>query len=489
MTLDPRTPVIVGVAQVLQREDDLQKAREPLALMLEAAERAAEDAGNRDLLRRLDSVRVVRGVWPYENPGPVVAERLGVAGVETATTPYGGNMVQTLVNQTALDILAGRRRAVLLTGAEIGRTQARAQRAGVELRYTPAPGKPERVIGSDSPFAHDAERARRIRMPIQIYPMFDVALRHERGESVDAHRARVAALWSRFNAVAVGNPHAWIREPMSAERIATPAADNRVVGFPYTMLMNSNSRVDMGAALLVCSVEAARAMGLPESGWVFPHAGTDAHDHLFVSNRADLRSSPAIRIAGRRVLELAGVGVADLAHIDVYSCFPSAVQVAAREIGLSLERPLTVTGGLTFGGGPLNNYVMHAIARMTEVLRGEPGAKGLVTANGGYLTKHAFGVYSTEPPARPFQHADVQDEVDRLPSREAVVDWDGPVEIESYTVMFDDAGPATVHAACLTPDGRRTWANSSDRTLGAAMTREEFCGRKARIDGKGNLSV
>jgi acetyl-CoA C-acetyltransferase len=489
MTLDPRTPVIVGVAQVLQREEDLEKAREPLALMLDAAERAADDAGDRELLRRLDSVRVVRGVWPYENPGPVLAAKLGLNGVETATTPYGGNMVQTLLNQTALDILAGRRRAVLLTGAEIGRTQARAQRSGVELKYTPAPGTPERTIGKDSPFAHDAERARKIRMPIQIYPMFDVALRHALGESVDAHRARIAKLWAGFNAVAVGNPNAWIREPMSAERIATPAADNRMVGFPYTMLMNSNSRVDMGAALLVCSLETARSMGLPETGWVYPHAGTDAHDHLFVSNRADLHSSPAIRIAGRRVLELAGVGVGDLAAVDVYSCFPSAVQVAAREIGLPTDRPLTVTGGLTFGGGPLNNYVMHAIARTVEVLRAAPGRRGLVTANGGYLTKHAFGVYSTEPPARPFQHEDVQEQIDRLPSRDAVVDWDGPVEIETYTVMFDDAGPATIHAACLTPDGHRTWANSTDRTLGASMTREEFCGRKARIDGKGTLTV
>jgi acetyl-CoA C-acetyltransferase len=163
--------------------------------------------------------------------------------------------------------------------------------------------------------------------------------------------------------------------------------------------------------------------------------------------------------------------------------------MAAKEIGLDPSQPLTVTGGMTFGGGPLNDAVLHAIARMAEVLRADPGAKGLVTANGGYLTKHAFGVYSTEPPVQPFQHEDLQAEVDALPRREAVVDHTGEVTIEAYTVMYGPDGPETGHAACLLPDGRRTWASTGDRDLAAAMTREEFCGRAARLDGAGGLEV
>jgi acetyl-CoA C-acetyltransferase len=159
------------------------------------------------------------------------------------------------------------------------------------------------------------------------------------------------------------------------------------------------------------------------------------------------------------------------------------VQVAAAELGLSLDRPLTVTGGLTFGGGPLNDYVLHSIARMVEVLRADPGSRGLVTANGGFLTKHAFGVYSTEPPREPWRHEDLQPEVDRTPRREAVVDAEADVAIESYTVMYDDAGPKIGHAACLLADGRRTWANTTDAGLLDEMTRTEFCGRRARVTG------
>ena len=106
--------------------------------------------------------------------------------------------------------------------------------------------------------------------------------------------------------------------------------------------------------------------------------------------------------------------------IDVYSCFPSAVQVAANELGLPIgdpSRPLTVTGGLTFAGGPWNNYVTHSIATMAERLVANPGQRGFITANGGYLTKHSFGVYGTEPPSHEFRWEDVQSDVDREPTR------------------------------------------------------------------------
>ena len=172
-----------------------------------------------------------------------------------------------------------------------------------------------------------------------------------------------------------------------------------MIGLPYPKLMNSNNDVDQAAALLMCSVERARSLGIPEDRWVFPHAGADCHEHPFVSNRWSLADTPAIRAGGRTVLELAGVGMDDIEVVDLYSCFPSAVQLGAAALGLDLDRQLTRTGGLSFAGGPWNNYVMHAIATVMADLRDRPGAKGLVWANGGYVTKHSFGVYATEPAA------------------------------------------------------------------------------------------
>ena len=474
------TPVLVGVAQLEQRIDDPAQAKEPIELMIDAVHAAVADAGTNELLNAT-SVRVIRGIWGYENPAAAVAEAIGNPNAETAITPYGGNFVQTTLNRSALDIQAGKHDAIIITGAECGNTQAKAARAGHELNWRDIPGTPDLSMGDEVDMRHEAEKAVRLGRPIQVYPIFETALRHHEGLSVEEHLSKISNLWAGFSAVAADNPHAWIRDAKSAAEIATPSAVNRPVSFPYPKFMNSNNNVDQGAALIMCSVEQARKLGIAESKWVYPWAGTDAHDHYFVSNRDNLYSSPAIRLAGNRCLELAGVNVSDIDHVDVYSCFPVAVQVAAKELGLDISKPLTVTGGLTWAGGPLNNYVMHSIAQMAQVLRGNPGQKGLITANGGYLTKHAFGVYSTEPPASPYQHADLQSEVDATFKREVSLDHNGTADIEGYAVMYGADGPNKAFMALRTPDDRRAWAVSEDVDVLTDMTREEFCGRSITV--------
>jgi len=475
------TPILVGVAQLEQRIDDPRTSREPIELMIDAVRQAATDAGSRQLLDAAGSIRVIRGIWQYQNPARAIGDAIGNPRAETAMTQYGGNFVQTTVNQSALDIQNGIHDIIIITGAECGNTQAKARRAGVELQWQALPGTPDRIFGEDKDMRHPAEKAMRIGQPIQLYPIFENALRHHRGESVAAHLERISELWAGFSRVAAGNPHAWIRDAKTALEIRTISASNRPVSFPYPKLMNSNNNVDQGAALIMCSESKARALGIPRDKWIYPWTGTDAHDHYYVSNRENLYTSPAIRIAGRRALELAGLTPADLDMVDVYSCFPVAVQVAAAEIGLDTTRPLTITGGLTFAGGPLNNYVMHSIARGVELLRERPGTRGLITANGGYLTKHAFGVYSSEPPAKPFQHQDVQDEVDATPTRDVAMDHTGAATVEGYTVMYGADGPSVGHVVCLLADGRRTWANCNEPDVLEAMTREEFCGRAVQL--------
>jgi acetyl-CoA C-acetyltransferase len=491
--LDPRLPVIVGVGQLSHRVDQGAVPLEPVDLMAEALQRAERDAGATGLLAAADSVRVINQLsWRYADPGALVGERIGAEPRETVYTVMGGNYVQTLVNRTALDIQGGSNDVVLLTGGEAWRSRTTAKQRGDELEWTTqAEGtSPTTVMGDDNQMVHPHEIARGVFLPVQLYPLFDVALRAADGQSVDEHRSAIAELWSRFSAVAETNPYAWIQHRYSAEEIANPSPDNRMVGFPYTKLMNSNNMVEQSAALVMCSVGRAEELGIARERWVFPHAGADAHDHWFVSNRADLRSSPAMRVAGRAALDLAGVGVDDLAHVDLYSCFPSAVRLAARELGLPLDRPLTVTGGMSFAGGPWNNYVMHAIATMVGVLRDDPGAHGLCTANGGYVTKHAFCVYSTDPPRRGFRHAQPQEEVDLLPQRQLAEDHDGEVEIESYTVMHDRSGePERALLACLTPDGRRAWGGCSDGQTMRAMTQEELVGRRAKLSADGEIEV
>ena len=485
---NPLTPVVIGVGQFVNRIESLEQAVEPVEMMLRAVRRAEADAEAGRFLDRVQSVRVVRGMWGYRNPAALIAERIGAPGAQTVGTLIGGNQNQALMNHTAAEILAGKFDLVLLTGAENGNSAGKARRAGETLAETEAPGHPDVVFGAaQRPEHHDYEVACGIRRATQVYSMYENALGHARGETPDAHLRRVSALWARFNDVAQRNPNAWLRTPMSAEAIRTPSPRNRRITHPYTKFMNANPSVDMAAALIVCSLERARRLGVAPAKRVYPVAGAEGHDHFCASVRDNFHTSPGVGITGERALELAGVAAADLDFVDLYSCFPSAVQIAAQELGLPEDRPLTVTGGLTFGGGPLNNYVMHSIARTVELLR-ETEGHALVTGNGGNLYKHAHGVYASAPPERDFRHANVSDRIAALTSRECLPAYEGAGTVESYTVMYDADEPRVGHVAFRTERGARTWVNIADPALLADMARADFCGRPGAITG-GELTV
>ncbi|MEM7340324.1 MAG: acetyl-CoA acetyltransferase [Actinomycetota bacterium] len=490
MTIDPRTPVVVGVAQATQRPENLADAVEAVALMEQVVRSAADDAGAPDLSRSLDYIGVVQGAWRYTDPARLLADALGATGARTALSANGGNTPQSYVNTLAARIAAGDLDSAAIVGAETIWSRRRQRRAGMDVAATRQDGvEPDERFGADVPMTTPFEERRGMEQPVNFYPVFESAIRAARGETIDAHRDRVAELWSRFNAAAVANDHAWLRTPMTADEIRNPSPSNRMVGFPYTKSMNSNWDLDQAAAIIICSAGAAEAAGIARDRWVFPWAGTDAHDTYAVSARRDLHSSPAITEAGRRLFDLAGVGSDDVAHIDLYSCFPSAVQVGAESLGFGEDRQLTQTGGLTFAGGPLNNYVTHSIAAMTNVLRADPGAVGLVSANGGFLTKHAIGLYSTEPPSNPYRAEDVQAEVDQVPTTAVDEGYHGAVTVEAYTVMHDADGPTEGLCAVRTPDGARTWGRVDDASVAADMTTIEAIGRAGDLTADGVLNL
>ena len=490
MTIDPRTPVLVGYGQVNQREESA--TTEPVDLM----EAAAREAADPKVLAAVDSIRVVNLLsWRYRDPGLLLAQRIGAEGAATRYTPIGGNVPQSLVNQACLDIQAGRNDVVLITGGETWRSRTRVRGRGEKMSGTKQDESVAPAPGAEDEFNLFGPGEVRVGVdrPSYVYPMFEQALRIRSGATPAEHQQRIGELWARFSAVAAGNPHAWNQQALTAEEIAQPGPKNRMISTPYTKLLNSNNMVDQGATLIVMSAEKATALQIPQERWVFPYAGTDAHDTYALIHRAEFYGSPAIRIAGKRALELAGKALDDIALVDVYSCFPSAVQVAANELGLALDdpqRPLTVTGGLTFAGGPWNNYVSHSIATMAEQLTERPGAVGLITANGGYLTKHSFGVYSTTPPTTAFRWEDVQATVDAEPTRAGEEEWEGTGTVETWTTPYDREGlPEKALLAVRTPEGSRTLAVLTDRSDAQASVDEDIAGAKVTVRADGTASL
>jgi len=498
--IDPRTPVLVGGGQFTQRtarEGRLHESLDPIGMLEEAARRALADAGIGDP-RALDTVSVVRftadssetGRLPprmYRNPPRSLSNRIGASPRRLFYTAAGGNTPQWLVNRTAEEIAKGECEAVLLAGAEDLSTMLRAIKQDVDLKWGEDTGDDPVDIGEARRGVNDIEKAHGLYFPTNIYPMFENAIRGAHGRSIADHQIALGRLFSRFSKVAAGNPYSWFPVARSAEEIATPGDNNRIVGFPYTKYMNAVIEVDMSASVVMMSVAKARALGIPEAKWVFLHGCGDAHDLWHVSDRVNFHSSPAIRAIGAKAFAMAGIGIADVSFIDLYSCFPSAVEIGAQELGIAEDDPrgLTVTGGLPYFGGAGNNYVMHSIVTTMERLRAKPGTYGLVTANGWYVTKHSIGLYSTAPTEGPWAREDPaanQRELDAMVHPEFAERPEGDGTVETYTVVTDRKGRRFGIVFGRLADGRRFLANTpdDDATLDW-MTREEMLGRPGRV--------
>jgi acetyl-CoA C-acetyltransferase len=505
---ETRVPILVGCSQITQREEDPAKALSPMDLTEAAARQAAADTGaGKALLGALDTVLVVRSFadtsWRFgapfgqsSNPPRTLVERLGASGAERQIYTFpGGNMVQWSINRMFEMITRGELGAALIAGGEALSTQKAAQRAGLELDWNEEPGGQPEMWGVETRGWNDVEDRHRMAGAIFAYPMFENALRHHKGRTVAEHGAKLGQLFARFAAVAAANPLADRRDGFSAEQIATVGPDNPYIGFPYTKLMNANAFIDQSAALILTSVAKAKALGIPQDKWVYLHGCSDTYDHWYISDRKDFYSSPAMRVAGEEALAMADCGLDDMGAFDIYSCFPSAVQLACQELGLALDDPrgLTVTGGLPYFGGPGNNYVTHSIAEMMNRVRAKPGMKGLVTSCGNYVTKEAVGIYSTDAPDRAFAPKDpsvYQAALNADKGRTSIEAASGAAEIETYTVMHDRAGPSYAIIMAILEDGRRCIANTAeDPELLADMVANDYMGAQGSVSHGDGLNI
>jgi acetyl-CoA C-acetyltransferase len=483
----PNYPILVGFGQITQKTDDPRESHEPVELMAEAARRAEADAGAK-LLRRVDSVRVVNLIsWNYGDAPGALAATLGLEPGDRAYTTMGGNSPQMLVNHTADEIAAGKIRLALIAGAEAMYTRRLARTRKMKLAWRPTAGSPERTIGDGRWGTQEIEQRHGAAMPVQIYPLFENALRAARGWTIEAQRSRLGELCARFSEIAAANPYAWFREPKNAAEITTVTNDNRMIAFPYPKFMNSILDVDQGAALLMTSVGVARELGIPEDRWIYLLGGADAHDHWFILERLDFSTSPAIRRAGRAALEQAECGIDEIDYLDLYSCFPCAPRIARDMLGIREDdgRDLTTTGSLVYFGGPGSNHPLHAIATMAPKLRARPAARGLVSGLGWYVTKHAVGIYSATPPQRGWRRDDaerLQREIDDERHPETAREPSASSTVETYTVVHDREGaPALGIIVGRLEDGRRFIANApADRSLLEEMERREWIGLKGR---------
>ncbi|MDQ5986682.1 MAG: acetyl-CoA C-acetyltransferase [Syntrophus sp. SKADARSKE-3] len=484
-------PILVGVAQYTQSKSAIP-ALDPLGLMVQASREAFAGAGADTLRSIIDTVCVVNSFsWDDEHLPHALSDALGIRPAAAIYSLIGGNSPQMLVNRFARDIAAGRRKAVLLTGAEAVYALYRASRGRAVLdwqdnptyRYLKENNLPTNFdtllhMGCDHEKEilkawggkyyepnNAAEDAYDLFLPQFMYPFFETALRNLSGRSVEEHQRYMGRRYEGFSRIASQNPHAWNRQTYSAEEFAVATVKNRYVVYPYTVRAMANINVDQSAALIMTNERDAAALGIDRSKWVYPMGGAELNNIWHVSQRPRLCDSPAITAATDLALKQSGLSLSDIGVFDLYSCFPSAVEISRQAIGIAEDDPrdLTITGGLACFGGPGNNYTMHAIVSAANRIRKDRSLKALITANGWCNSKHAIGVYGAEPPDHPWEDRDnsgIQKAIDAAALGEPVKRAEGMLTIEAYSMRYDQEGrPERATVIGRLPDGNRALAD------------------------------
>jgi acetyl-CoA C-acetyltransferase len=434
-------PVVVGCGQINDRPEDWRDGLDSLGLMEAALRRAEAEAGGA-WLADLDGLDVVEQIsCPEIDDLPDRLARVVGADRAVATVtelPHGDSPVR-LLNEAANRIAAGEARVIGIAGGEALRTAAARNKAdgvrpGDLLRTNPR----RRVAPYRQAFG--------ITAPVDLYPFYENASRHGWGQTLKEGQAETGEIWSRMSRVAAAEPQAWLDRSYSADQIVTVSPDNRAIAHPYTKLMVANASVNQGAAFLVTSEDEALRRGVSRDRLVYVGHGAGAAELYEFLARDRYDRSAAMEVVLEETLARNAVQADTLDHVELYSCFPCVPKMARRTLGWPVDRPVTVFGGLTFGGAPVANYMSHAVACMAARLRGSQGM-GLLYGNGGIVTTQHAIVLSGARPDRPFTPLtpDVQTLADQRmgASPDVIEDYTGPAEVETWTVRYDREGAAS----------------------------------------------
>lgn len=459
----PRIPVIIGIGELIDKACD--PALEPLEMLLRCTRAADEDAGG-GWARHVDSLRIVNSMsWPYRDLAGLLARRLRLKDCEAIHGPVGGETPVKMLVELAQDIAEGYSEVALLCGAEATKTVMQAAMRGKTPQWSERDPEARRPSAEDYTTPICARYS--LAAPVDVYPIYENATRVAWGQSFEEAQAESGTIWSNMARVAAENRYAWSGKPMAATDIVTASDSNRPIAFPYTKFQVAQIGVNQASAVILTHRDAALAAGVPEDKLIYVWAGAGAHEPYDILARDRYDHAPVLERVVRRALELNGLRAQDVDLFEFYSCFPVVPKLTRRALGLPADAPMTVAGGLTFFGGPTNNYMGHAITAMTRALRDGKGSKGFLHGNGEYVTKHYGVVLATTPPPAGIavRSVDLQAECDAAygPVPPLLENYEGPCRIETFTFTFDAKGrPDRGTVIARTPNGERVVARVTE---------------------------
>jgi len=440
-------PVIIGAAQFTQKKGTSDPL-DPLKLAAHASEKAIASTGNNGIKPFIDTLYMTNiSSWTYTDPLGELSEILDIHPDVMDYVKITGSAPQILANRAAKSIASGKSKAVLITGADAYYSRYRRTKHNIELNWPKVSKKVIQSARNNAYHSYLTQLELRYKMynATNVYALIETAVRNASKLNFEEHLQKIGERYEHFSKIASQNPHAWSQKFFKAEDIITPSPENRKVCYPFTKRMIANIFVDQSAALIMTSEEFAEECGIEKDLWVYLMGGVDLDNIFSISQRPRLYDSPAIRKASTLVLEQAGLTLDDIDAFDLYSCYPCMVEIARKEIGLPEgdTRDLTITGGLSFFGGPFSSYSLHSIVTAVDLIQSNPSMKIMVLANGGYNTSQSFGIYGKERPAKSWleiNNAIVQEEINSQILPEPILEANGDMTIDAYTFIYDRQG-------------------------------------------------
>ena len=479
-------PVLVGIGS-LQQKGSFSELDEALILMEKATIQAIEDSRSLKIKNYIDEIQIPKGYWAYRDPGKWIAEKHGFSKAKTSVTKIGV-LQQNLINSACRKILNGDIRASLIVGGEARFKKIQALKEGLVFEEMQLNVNPDHYVKAKEDLYVPEEIEALGMMAVGYYAVIESALRHKSKRSIEDHEKFLGDLYAKFSEIATQNPHAWNQKIFTSEEIQNPSAKNQRIAYPYNKLHNSSWNVNQASALILTSEEVANKLSIPSAQRVYPLVSSETNHMIGVIQRPDIAHPVGLQLASQFLLETAAKNKICPNLYELYSCFPAAVQLFAESLNVPDNIDKTITGGMPFAGGPLNNYMLHATAQMLIRIREHTNDIGLITGVSGMMTKQALAIWGKDP-LMDFKVMDVTAEAEKLEIPVPMSNRkDGSAKVIGCTTLYEKFNPTKAVFYAEDSQGHRLVLTSSEENIIKQVEEEECIGLKIKFSNKQLIS-
>ena len=476
--------VVIGISAI-QQKGNFENLDEALHLMDKAVKEALSDSGNELVKDYIDEIRIPKGFWRYRDPGKWIARNNNFKNIPTTYVTKIGVLQQNLINEACQKIETGEINASIILGGEARFKQLRAVIEKKEYFETKLDENPDFYIKAKEDLYGDEELAELGAMAVGYYATMETAIRKNDGEGIEEHQNNIALMYEEFSKIASENKDGWLNHPYAKEEILETSKKNKMLAYPYNKLHCTSWNVNQSAAMIICSEELANELKIDNKKRVYPISSSENNHMIAIQQRPKLYESLGMTYAANSINKMIERLDIKLDAYDLYSCFPAAIKMFTKSIGLDSEIPKRVTGSMPYAGGPLNSFVIHSTVKMIQKIRALEVKYGLITGVSGMMTKQSFCIWGKEYK----EHFIFDDVTERAKLDESPIELsnisEGKGEIIGYTIIEGSENAAKAVLYLDDEKKHRKVVSSMDKNFINLLTEEEWVGKTLRFkDGQ-----